>query len=389
MSPVQTSAAADPMRIAVISHIRHPIRAPFQGGLEAHSWHLTRALQARGHDVTLFASGDSDPDLPLHPIVGRHYDQDFPWHHNHGTEALTRHVDAAHRQTMRDILDGGYDVVHQNGMHRYPARLAREHRVPTLTSLHVPPFDALHRSILESDAPWSLFSTTSEKQRGSWWPDGAPYAARVVHNGIDTDAWAFSPEGGGGAAWSGRIMPNKGTHFAVTAAQFMHVPLTIYGPIEDRPYFDRLIRPYLSKTIRYGGHLEGPELAQALGGADVFVFTPMWDEPFGLAAVEAMACGLPVASIDNGAAREVIGDAGTFARPNEPGALGIAMKKAMRIDRAVPRARVEAMFTIDRMVDAYEALYREARENVEADWPDVSFPKIELDVAPPMLRAAE
>ena len=381
---------SDSLRIAVVSHVRHPIKPPFQGGLEAHSWHLTRALLDRGHDVTLFASGDSDADLPVRPILDVHYDREFPWHHNHGTEALNRHVDAAHRRTARDLLDGGFDVIHNNGMHRYPPRLGRAHRLPTVTSLHVPPFDALHRSVNESHAPWSLFTVTSDKQLGSWWPDGVPESARVVHNGIDAAAWPFSSSGRGGAVWAGRIMANKGTHFAVTAAQFMGIPLTLYGPIEDEAYYDRLIKPFLSKSIRYGGHLEGPDLAKAMGGADVFVFTPMWDEPFGLAAVEAMACGLPVASIDNGAAREIIGEeAGRFARPNEPAALGIAMKKAMRIDRAVPRARVEAMFTIDRMVDAYEALYREAIANAGAEWPDVDFPSIELDVAEPVLRAAE
>ena len=137
--------------------------------------------------------------------------------------------------------------VHNNAMHRYPPRLARAHRLPTLTSLHVPPFDALRRAVHESDAPWSLFSVTSAKQRASWWPDGAPAAADVVHNGIDLSAWPFSPRGGNGAAWAGRIAPNKGTHFAVTAAQFAAVPLTIYGPVEDAAYFDRLVRPYLSR----------------------------------------------------------------------------------------------------------------------------------------------
>ena len=389
MSPARDPSAG-PLRIAVVAHVRHPIRPPFQGGLESHTWHLVRALRARGHDVTLFASGDSDPALDARPILDVHYDKNFPWHHHHGTEALNRHVDAAFRDTARALLDGGFDVVHNNSMHRYPPRLARAHRLPTLTALHVPPFDALHRAVKESAAPWSLFSVTSAQQVESWWGDAPPAAARVVHNGIDLAAWPYAAAGGGGAVWAGRIAPNKGTHFAVTAAQFAGLPLTIYGPIEDRAYYDRLIAPYLSRTIRYGGHLDGPDLARALGRADVFAFTPMWDEPFGLAAVEAMACGLPVSSVDNGAAREVIGpDAGTYARPNEAAALGLAMKRAMRIDRAVPRARVEATFTLDAMVDRYEALYREAIGAAGAPGEAVAFAKVELSIAPPRVRAAE
>ena len=384
------------MRIAVIAHVRHPVRPPFMGGMEGHAWHLTRALTAKGHDVTLFASGDSDAgEAKLVPILDVHYDRDFPWHDNHGTEALNRHVDAGFAGTMRDLLDGGFDVIHNNSLHRYPARLARQHRLPMVTSLHVPPFDALRRAVHESAAPWSRFSVTSKKQVGSWWPHdegGPPEPVHVVHNGIDLRAWPLQPKGDGSAVWAGRIAPNKGTHFAVTAAEFARVPLTIYGPIERQDYFDRMIRPYLSDTIRYGGHLPQPELAETMGRASAAVFTPMWDEPFGLAAIEAMSCGLPVASIDNGAAREVIGEeAGRFARPNEPAALGIAIKKAMAIPRSTPRLRVERMFTIDRMVQSYERAYRAAREGLERTAPAVDFPAIELSVAeaPQMPMAAE
>ena len=381
-----------PMRIAVLSHVRHPIAEPFMGGLEAHSWHLCRALAQRGHDVTLFAAGDSAPPegVTLHPILDVHYDAAFPWHHHHGTEALNRHVDAGFRAAMRAVLDGGFDVVHNNSVHRYPPRLARAYRVPMLTSLHVPPFDALHRSVLESDAPWSRFAVTSEKQLESWWPEGAPEAAHVAHNGVDLDRWRYVPEGDGRAVWAGRILPNKGLHFAVTAAGFAGLPLDIYGVVEDEQYFNTLIKPYLSDRIRYHGHVDAARLARETGRASVFVFTPMWDEPFGLAAVEAMACGVPVAAIDNGAVREIVGEeAGRFARPNEPAALGIAMKRAMRVDRRLARKRVERLYAMDRMVDRYEELYARVRAGLDADRPDVDFPAIELDVAAPLLRAAE
>ena len=371
------------MRIAVVSHVRHPIRPPFMGGMEAHSWHLVRALKERGHDVTLFAAGDSDPDFALRPILDRHYDAEFPWHDHHGTDVLNRHVDRAFARTARDLLDGGFDVIHNNSLHRYPPRLARQHRLPMVTSLHVPPFDALHRAVRESPAPWSRFTTTSERQVASWWPEGAPECTHVVHNGIDADAFPFVPEGDGSAVWAGRITPNKGTHFAITAAQFTGVPLTIFGAIEHRDYFETMIRPYLKGQIRYGGHLSGGDLARELGRASVSLFTPLWDEPFGLAAVEAMSCGVPVAAIDMGAVREVVGDdAGRFAPPNQPAALGLAMKRAMKIDRRIPRQRVEERFALDRMVDGYEAAYRAARNGVGTAAPDVAFPPIELTVAP-------
>jgi glycosyltransferase involved in cell wall biosynthesis len=375
------------MRIAVLSHVRHPVARPFMGGMEAHSWHLVRALRARGHDVTLFASGDSDLD-PV-PILDVHYDRDFPWHDHHGTETLNRHVDAAFARTARHLLDGGFDVIHNNSLHRYPPRLARRHGLPMVTSLHVPPFDALHRAILETAAPWSRFTTTSARQIESWWGEDAPEEAHVVHNGIDPDAFPFVPQGDGTAVWAGRITPTKGTHLAVTAAQFANIPLTIYGTIERQDYFDRMIAPYLGDRIRYGGHLSGDDLAARIGRASVFLFTPLWDEPFGLAAVEAMSCGVPVAAIENGAVREVVGEtAGRFARPNEPAALGLAARRAMKIDRRVPRARVEEMFTVDRMVQAYERLYAAARDGLGRSAPAIEFPPIELKIAPASDRIA-
>jgi glycosyltransferase involved in cell wall biosynthesis len=381
------------MRVALLAHLRHPIRPPFMGGMEAHSWHLARALVARGHDVTVLAPGDSEVAGRLHPVIPEGYDAAFPWARYRGTDALNRYQDDAMARAMGALRDGGFDVVHNNGLHRYPARLARTHRLPTVTSLHVPPFDPLSRVARDSGAPWSRFTVTSERQRASWWPEGAPEAAHVVHNGIDLAGWPFAPAGGGGggggAVWSGRIMPNKGLHLAVEAARIAGVPLTAFGAIEDEAYFDARIRPHLGGEIRYGGHLAPADLAAELGRADAFLFTPLWDEPFGLAAVEAMACGAPVAATDEGAVREVVGEAGRFAPRDAPSALARALRAALEIPRTVPRARVERHFTIERMLDGYERIYAQAMAGRDAPAPPARFPAIELRVAGPQAIAAE
>lgn len=172
--------------------------------------------------------------------------------------------------------------------------------------------------------------------------------------------WPFQPEGNGEAVWIGRITRTKGPHLAVEAARRAGIALTLYGTIEDRGYFDTRLRPLLGGDIRYGGHLVGKALARAVGKASVLVFTPLWDEPFGLAAIEAMSCGLPVAATDMGAAREVIGEAGRFAPP-EPDALAGAIHEAIAIPRTLASARVAANFTQARMLDGYEAQYVAAR----------------------------
>lgn len=372
----------DRLRIAVLAHIRHPIAPPFQGGMEAHSWHLVRALQARGHDVTLFAAGDSDPDLPLHPVVQEHYDRAFPWHRFHGTETLNRHVDEAFAGTMEAVLGGGFDVVHNNTLHRYPPRLARARGVPMVTSLHVPPFKILKRAVDDGPAPWSHFTVTSARQHAVWWADGAPAEAHVVHNGIDPALWPYRPEAQGGAVWSGRITPNKGTHLAVRAARIANVPLELYGTIEHRDYFDKEVAPHLDEKVRYMGHADGATLADALGRAAVMLFTPLWDEPFGLAAIEAMACGTPVAAVEMGAVREVIGAAGSYAPPDDPGALAAAMAAAMRIPRAEVHRRAVDRFSVARMIDRYEALYHRAiaGKSVAPRMPKVDFAPWELAI---------
>lgn len=362
------------MRIALLAHVRHPIAPPFMGGMEAHSWHLARGLVARGHDVTLFGPGDSDAAGTLWPILPQSYNGDYlP-----GEPELNAWLDARFAKASEAILDGGFDVIHNNSLHRYPPRLARQHRLACVTSLHIPPFDALHRAVLDSAAPWSRFTVTSDRQVDSWWDGTPPPQATVVHNGIDPDLWPFSPSGDGSAVWAGRITPNKGAHLAVRAAALAGIPLTLFGAIENRGYFNAEIQPFLQGDIRYGGHLPGTDLAAEFGRASVLMFTPLWDEPFGLTAVEAMCCGLPVAAIDMGAAREVIAEGGRFAIDATPQDLADAVTAAMDIPRQVPRDRVLAHFTIDRMIADYEGEYAAAIAGLSQPAPRVSFPKWDL-----------
>ena len=365
------------MRVAVLAHVRHPIRAPFAGGMEAHAWHLVKGLEARGHDVSLFASGDGDPDLPLHPVCDEHYDRRFPWHVFHGTEALNVHLDGIFARLCGTLIAEGFDVVHNNSLHRFPPRLSRSRRIPMVSSMHVPPFGPLRRAIEDSDAPWHLKTVTSRQQMGRWW-DAPPATARVVHNGIDLRVWPFRAEGDGTAIWAGRIARNKGTALAAEAAGRAGVPLRLFGPVEERDYFDAEVAPHLSRTVRYEGHLPGGALADALGRASALLFTPMWDEPFGLAAIEAMATGLPVAAFDNGAVREVVGPCGRYAASGDVEGLATALREVMGLSRHAARGRVETMFSLDAMLDGYEALYREAVAARDAAWPEGRFTEREL-----------
>lgn len=384
-----TSTRTRPLRIAVIGHVRHPVARPFMGGMEAHCWHLARALHRRGHEVTLFASGDSDAPGALHPVLARHYDGDLPWQDWHGTARLNALLDEAFAAALPALGSGQFDVIHNNSLHRYPPRLARRDGLAMVTSLHVPPFDALHRAVQASAAPWSRFTVCSASQRAAWWPDGAPPEAHVVPNGIDLAAWPFRAEAGRGAVWAGRLTPTKGAHLAVTAARIAGLPLTLFGAIENRAYFEAEIAPHLGGGIRHGGHLSQRGLAAAVGAARVFLFTPLWDEPFGLVAAEAMATGTPVAALPMGAVREVVGAAGgVVAQAVTAEALADAMREAQFRDRSAVHAHARARFGIDRMVDGYEALYAKAMAGRAAALPEAEFAPIELPPRP-VVEAAE
>lgn len=369
------------MKIAVIGHVRFPIARPFMGGMEAHCWHLCRGLRARGHDVTLFAAGDSDWSGKVEPVVDIHYDREFPWHKWHGTPELTGHLDKAFERILPRLAEGGFDVVHNNSLHRFPPRFAARHRIPMVTSLHVPPFEVLKRAVADGGAPWSLFTTCSQRQLGVWFDDCTAPFARVVPNGIDLTDWPFRPQGDGTAVWMGRITPTKGTHLAAQAAKLAGIPLTLYGTIEDQTYFDKEILPLLGEGARYGGHLQGKDLAEAIARASALLFTPLWDEPFGLAAIEAMACGLPIAAVENGAIHEVAGDLARYAAA-DAGELANALKEAIIIPRSAARKRVERLFTLERMLGAYEGLYDRAVGAVGNGFEVPSFEAFQLPPAP-------
>ena len=352
------------IQIAVVGHIRHPVSPPFMGGMESHCHTLVTALETRGHQVTLFAAGQSDL-AALHPISAQPYEDVLPWARWRGTPELAAFQDRAFGRAWDAICGGKFDVVHNNALFPDLIGWAGRDNVPMVTSQHVPPFAAMKQAVdASSNVPSQQFTVTSRAQLALWATgrghDGSAGNIRVVHNGIDLAAWRPCPDREDALLWYGRITPNKGLLETVAAARKAGVALDIVGTVEDRGYFERCMAGISGEPIRYLGHLTGTTLRERVAQAAAVVVTPMWDEPFGLVAAEALACDVPVIAFDRGALREVVGPCGALVRAGDVDALADAMARHDGLPATGNRDRAARLFSIDAMIDGYEACYEAA-----------------------------
>lgn len=319
---------------------------------------LARKLRQRGHNVTVFASTCSEPSDGLEPIceatalvgVGVAEADDVVFFKEHH----------AYLSLMTTLRRRHFDVVHNNSLHYLPVVLADTLAMPMVTTLHTPPFCWLESGIRLGRPGSSSFVAVSESVRRLW-SDVTP-VERVISNGIDLQRFAYRAHADPVPylVWSGRIVPEKGLHLAIAAAELLQIELRIAGPVLDDAYYQREIRPLLSDRVRHLGHLDHGTLASVIAGARAFVCSPQWEEPFGLVVAEALACGVPVASFARGAIPQILdATCGVLASPDDPASLAAAADSAQRLKRSDCRHRAEAFCDARSMVDSYEALYGE------------------------------
>ena len=348
------------VKIAILAHLKYPIAQPFAGGLERHTHLLASQLIKRGHSVTLFAARGSDPDIGTVDICDPTGDD------------CERIVETnAYRTVMARVAMGGFDLVHNNALHDLPLRESRTLAPPMVCVLHTPPFQP-YAAAMRACAPEMPLIGVSRSLADEW-AEIAP-DVQVVENGIDVQAFPFAPHPvtPAYAFWSGRIVPEKGLHLAIEAARLAGMPLAFAGPRHPGSYWQTAIAPRLGQDVTDLGHLSQPDLARWLGGAQVALVSPCWEEPFGLVVAEALACGTPVAAFGRGALPTILdGATGRLAAPDDARDLARAAREAMRLDRSACRRRAEALFDVERMIDAYEDIYGRlvaSRDSPAASW---------------------
>ncbi|OFT25065.1 glycosyl transferase, partial [Micrococcus sp. HMSC30C05] len=272
--------------------------------------------------------------------------------------------EAAARRACALILDDDSDVVLNNSLSPAPLELLRAR--PVVTVLHTPATLAEVLAVVDASgwtAPdhhrWASVSASNALA----WQHRLP-RVDVVPNGIELHHWVSDAVPvRGRAVWSGRITAEKGLHVAIDAARIAGMELHFAGPISDEEYHAREVVPRLGPDTVYHGHLDHQTLPHMLATGEVFLATPLWAEPFGLAVVEAMALGVPVAALLSGAMGEIVApQAGALAVHHTAQELAVSIRHARRKDRGRVRAWA-CRFSAETMVEGYVDLLEQAAED--------------------------
>lgn len=344
------------MRIAIIAHLKYAIREPFAGGLEMHTHMLARSLRGRGHEVTLFASTHSDPTIGVEAICEETSLLETGIAEANDVAFFREHH--AYLQLMTELRNRSFDVIHNNSLHYLPVSMAETIATPMVTTLHTPPFCWLESGV-RTNRGTMRYVAVSQATANMW-----GHVARcddIIPNGIDLGHFPFCASAAPEAylVWYGRIVPEKGLDHAIDAARLAGLPLRIAGPISNASYYEDQILPRLGRDVVHLGHLAHQQLATLVGGARAALCTPRWEEPYGLVVAEALACGTPVAAYRRGGVPALLGQGcGVLAEPDDVPSLAAAAIEATGLSRPACRAYAARYCDAERMVDEYEAVYR-------------------------------
>ena len=345
------------MKIALLAPLHEAVPPHRYGGTERVIGWLTEELVRRGHAVTLFASGDSRTTAELVPVVpsalrpsGAH-------------EAIGPHLKQI--GMVRDRL-ADFDVVHSH-VDFFALPFQRPGDPPLVTTLHgrldLPELWPVYRFFGTANFV-SISDAQREPVRDLNW-------VATVHHGLPVDDYPMGDGRGDYVLFLGRIAAEKQPHVAIDVARRAGVRLVIAAKVDraDQDYWETEVRPRLAGPgVEYVGETDLADTVRLLRDARALLFPIDWPEPFGLVMIEAMACGTPIVTRRRGSTPEVVEHGVTGFVCDDDTAIEQALGQIDRIDRRACRKRAETRFSVARMADEYEAVYRGLRRERMSPW---------------------
>lgn len=353
------------LRIAQVAPLYERIPPKLYGGTERVVSYITEELVRRGHQVTLFASGDSQTGAKLAPGCPQSL-------RLAGKPELGAFLQLPMLSDIYEEAANRFDVIHSHidywsfpfaRLTNVPPTMATMHGRLDIEELH--PVYARYRGV--------PLVSISDAQRE---PLPLMNWVETIYHGLPRDLLRFSPTPGKYLAFLGRISPEKRPDIAIEVARRVGIPLRIAAKVDavDRDYFEAVIKPLLAPPdVEYIGEISEAEKSEFLGNALAFMFTIDWPEPFGLAMIEALACGTPVIARPCGSIPEVIRAGVTGFVVKSVDEMVAAVHKIDELSRETCRKEFEARFTAEIMVDRYEQVYRQLIE--EAQYKPVEKPR--------------
>jgi glycosyltransferase involved in cell wall biosynthesis len=357
------------MKIAIMAPLVTAIREPQRGGSQVFVADLARGLTGRGHDVHVYAASGSripgvtviDTGIDPQSLAGTFYRAFGPPAGESGPAGPAAVAESAFTTAYRAMKVTRYDVIHNHAFDAPAVRLATALQAPVVHTLHLPPDQAVSaalRDVVQHRRPPAVAVVSGSQARA--WRQVVPVDA-ILPPYPPTRVIPWSGSAGRGALFAGRLSPEKGAAEAIDVARAAGVPIDVYGDVYDAGYAREQIDPrrdWPGVAVHRG--VPRAALWAAMARAAVVLYPARWDEPFGLAAAEAQACGTPVVAFRRGALGEVIVDGvtGFLVPPDDVPMAAQAVSKAAELSRPACREHAEGQLDLELSLDAHERLYR-------------------------------
>lgn len=365
------------MKIAVLTSLHKPVTRNAKGGTEYFTYTLVEGLINRGHEVTLFASSDSQTRAKLVGLMDSGKS-------NENVSGVPMFIPFQLQLIEKaESMQGDFDIIHNSFYEDYMLLpFLRFFKTKVVTTVHNDFFRSeSFRQFFNVYGKQTVFVFVSESSRQ--WLTGDGVNSEVVYNGIDLSEYTYDEYPQTRFLWLSRVSPAKGVKDALIAAKAAGVYLTVSGVVSSdaaKSFFEKEIQPLFDDKRQFVGPSEHHEKIELYKNSKAFIFPTNWEEPFGLVMIEAMACGTPVIAYAKGAVSEVVkdGETGYIVNSSENDRRGDFIIKKCGVEGLVEainrinslsvqdyttmrrnaRRRVEELFSAQKMIKGYETIYQ-------------------------------